>query len=807
MMLSSILNDEDMPALPSSRIPLSMDSEHESQTRGTAHKPGRALYHRKTARKGVQGAKRPTPAATVAPEFEAASAYLQQTAPLVHSAVGDRRRSCPSTHNGPREACADSEARHIETPLISHTPRSFDSINRSTNFSLRPDTTTNLQSHAQASTMHFGPAAHIAASPAPSHLKNNQYFDTYDDTALTLDEDPVEGVNMTNRSAYPRFSRAHTEATHAYLQLNHQSNGATSITTTNEINLNAHQNLPQAHNIAPKQPSRQDFSSKSLPPQHSTSDSLSSLHTQASAGEPWSALQNTARGSFLESSEPPDTSGGSSTTKLTSKSARPQTTVPMQTKPHISMLPNSTQKSRKIAISEPESLVGNWKAKHSIDLTRASRNSAQSTSRPKKDVTHFHGISQPRDSSAASPTVTLRQSVSRAHNPEVIDLTGVDDEHTIAGFQDLRCNQKRKLVKSAALSSSVSSNGSELPILQDIQQKMQTERLQFAFGREAHPTGFGSAPARDSSGSSDTLFIQEGQVNSVASPQCQSSVNTDETGSKVSSTKAITDPLVSAITTPEPPSNLPTSAGPSSPRSWICLISEHRSRFPKARREGEPECVCQMTDSARPLEPSDENMLQAIQPTTVQRAAGPDTSFAQLRKVMTVKERRRELRRKTFVRHGEDILDEIIKSDAANRPGSSDHASPLSIPNQPALHWANIDPRIHWTWPRTDEWYEGKQKDMSVRGNRKSHDHARKIYYGAFKCSSQTERIMADLIMKGQASKSRQAAAELDQMATIYHTTHSKNSSVAASHKRKGKGNAASRNAYCDNNDKEMMVV
>ncbi|KAI0836672.1 hypothetical protein F5Y06DRAFT_100611 [Hypoxylon sp. FL0890] len=57
------------------------------------------------------------------------------------------------------------------------------------------------------------------------------------------------------------------------------------------------------------------------------------------------------------------------------------------------------------------------------------------------------------------------------------------------------------------------------------------------------------------------------------------------------------------------------------------------------------------------------------------------------------------------------------------RPGSALFGLPPKFqplrPTLPAPHFAYIDPRIHWTFPRSEKWHHQKQKEIRERGNRK----------------------------------------------------------------------------------------
>ncbi|KAI1140115.1 hypothetical protein F5Y05DRAFT_377248 [Hypoxylon sp. FL0543] len=64
------------------------------------------------------------------------------------------------------------------------------------------------------------------------------------------------------------------------------------------------------------------------------------------------------------------------------------------------------------------------------------------------------------------------------------------------------------------------------------------------------------------------------------------------------------------------------------------------------------------------------------------------------------------------------------KNNEPFRPGSALFGLPPKLqpprPTIPATHFAYIDPRIHWTFPRPEKWHRQKQKEILERGTRKS---------------------------------------------------------------------------------------
>ncbi|KAI8959651.1 hypothetical protein F5Y11DRAFT_297733 [Daldinia sp. FL1419] len=86
-----------------------------------------------------------------------------------------------------------------------------------------------------------------------------------------------------------------------------------------------------------------------------------------------------------------------------------------------------------------------------------------------------------------------------------------------------------------------------------------------------------------------------------------------------------------------------------------------------------------------------------------------------------------EERRQVWIsKHDPDKFDSYIygKLNEANRPGSALFGLPEyrqpPRPTRPATHFGHIDPRVHWTRPRSKEWYHQKQNEIRERGTRKS---------------------------------------------------------------------------------------
>ncbi|KAI1808858.1 hypothetical protein F4811DRAFT_499195 [Daldinia bambusicola] len=86
-----------------------------------------------------------------------------------------------------------------------------------------------------------------------------------------------------------------------------------------------------------------------------------------------------------------------------------------------------------------------------------------------------------------------------------------------------------------------------------------------------------------------------------------------------------------------------------------------------------------------------------------------------------------EQRRQVWIsKHDPDKFDSYIygKLNEPNRPGSALFGLPEyqqpPRPTRPAEHYGHIDPRVHWTRPRSEKWHREKQNEIARRGTRKS---------------------------------------------------------------------------------------
>ncbi|KAI1653907.1 hypothetical protein F4813DRAFT_242837 [Daldinia decipiens] len=136
----------------------------------------------------------------------------------------------------------------------------------------------------------------------------------------------------------------------------------------------------------------------------------------------------------------------------------------------------------------------------------------------------------------------------------------------------------------------------------------------------------------------------------------------------------------------------------------------------------------------RPLAKRHQDVPKAAQLTNnrnaAKRPANPPVSkstFASIVQNRRWKHLNPEERRQVWIsKHDPDKFDSYIygKPNEANRPGSTSFALPEyqqpPRPTRPATHFSHIDPRVHWTRPRSKKWYLGKQNEIRERGSRKS---------------------------------------------------------------------------------------
>ncbi|XXH04182.1 hypothetical protein Hte_010595 [Hypoxylon texense] len=141
-------------------------------------------------------------------------------------------------------------------------------------------------------------------------------------------------------------------------------------------------------------------------------------------------------------------------------------------------------------------------------------------------------------------------------------------------------------------------------------------------------------------------------------------------------------------------------------------------------------------------------------------------------KNLNVEERRQVL----ISRHNPVKFDAFIygKLNEPNRPGSAlfdvpEYEQPPR-PTRPATHFAHIDPRVHWTHPRSKTWYQEKQDEIRQRGTRKSNFGRATASAARRRQKEEKDNVGVDLPERVKRDPAWLAAIdELDEMADRYH--------------------------------------
>ncbi|KAI0885855.1 uncharacterized protein GGS22DRAFT_188143 [Annulohypoxylon maeteangense] len=125
-------------------------------------------------------------------------------------------------------------------------------------------------------------------------------------------------------------------------------------------------------------------------------------------------------------------------------------------------------------------------------------------------------------------------------------------------------------------------------------------------------------------------------------------------------------------------------------------------------------------------------------------------------------------------KHDPEKFDSYIysKNNEPFRPGSALFGLPPwkqpARPTRPAMHYAHIDPRIHWSHPRSETWHRKKQREIYERGNRK--DNYGQAAARAAKRKREDSHPTTSLPERVKSNPKWLAALdELDEMAEIYH--------------------------------------
>ncbi|KAI1439607.1 hypothetical protein F5Y02DRAFT_54357 [Annulohypoxylon stygium] len=125
-------------------------------------------------------------------------------------------------------------------------------------------------------------------------------------------------------------------------------------------------------------------------------------------------------------------------------------------------------------------------------------------------------------------------------------------------------------------------------------------------------------------------------------------------------------------------------------------------------------------------------------------------------------------------KHDPEKFDSYIysKNNEPFRPGSASFGLPRWMqpprPTRPATHFAHIDPRVHWSHPRTKKWHMRKQNEIRARGTRK--DNFGQVAARAARRKREEGCPMPPLPDRVKNNPQWLAAVEeLDEMAEEYH--------------------------------------
>ncbi|KAI1868767.1 hypothetical protein JX265_006746 [Neoarthrinium moseri] len=178
---------------------------------------------------------------------------------------------------------------------------------------------------------------------------------------------------------------------------------------------------------------------------------------------------------------------------------------------------------------------------------------------------------------------------------------------------------------------------------------------------------------------------------------------------------------------------------------------------------------------------------------------------------LTLAQRRLAIRKSTFVLHSDERLDNYIYGSVnrQNRPGevaSSLSARPFLEPQVHTGHWRHFDPRIHWTWERSSEWYQAKMAEIAARGNRKSVTRCGRAALGLAKRLAEKKAQTVEFPERVRNNPEWLAAIrEMDEIADEYHSERQSNTSRKDKGGGKGKGNVKEAIIPDSYNDEDML--
>ncbi|KAI1205120.1 uncharacterized protein F4807DRAFT_464940 [Annulohypoxylon truncatum] len=188
-------------------------------------------------------------------------------------------------------------------------------------------------------------------------------------------------------------------------------------------------------------------------------------------------------------------------------------------------------------------------------------------------------------------------------------------------------------------------------------------------------------------------------------------------------------------------------------------------------------CSAESSHNAVPMSPSTESASSG-KTGKVKKPVDALVAEPSLRSMVQYQDRalpKPEKKRQMLVsEHDSKKFDSYIygKNNEPFRPGSALFGLPPwrqpPRPTRPATHYAHIDPRIHWSHPRSETWHREKQREIRGRGNRK--DNFGRAAARAAKRKLEEGHITTDLPERVKNNPQWLAALdELDEMAEYYH--------------------------------------
>lgn len=963
MMLSSILNVEDTLVTPCSMQSPSNSLVHEPSEHVSTPNPGRVLCPKKTARKGVNPPRKPTGPITITQRSTTANSFLHQPAHLNQSSspisnqtpwtvrtAADSTRLISEEH--PEKGSPNIEAQSIENGPNSNGPSLSDAQNQFGNFSLRPIVSTEVRPDKMThkniqlpGNNNFRPssATHDVVLGTMTSSQDVQQINGKKGNPRDQNEGAAGSVVTMTPGRSPPI-----ELAHGYSQASvHQS--PYSDSAINKTTANSHESFHQYGNqlFFPQRAQAASFASQShsgqnLPSVHSSAAQPSDSHSisQSKASDltlqpstdtflgatlpgndaTWNMIDGTMRSQHNR--KPPQSIANSRLPESTSPRASdrwpPTGAGPHPTNPNPAETRNQSMRDhfRASRISEPSRpAAGDRVAPRAKSRRHVLQTYGMNKSR--RYGPRIYGMTEPLRGINPKQT-SSRKWTAEAHNLEVIDLTGDDDNSRVS-----QEHPRAELMSWTALSPSASSSDTEFPSLQDMSQGLKPEAPQAvaespedstdttsyprqhphkslgssilrqregavgqipsgstynqgvvewirehskdnkfrnltpeSLGRESQREAFqkelthsssgtirpvpdrssknhctpevkgapavenhshftdnriGSCIANEPGTQTSIETIKSPSIDQLHQPQRSISLESKDKLAEHVSDHPITVPAQLDVSPPQPASFSLDAFNPTSSETPLDSTSFPSFWVGERSHAAVPSRQLLLGDERRSLHieqseafPNDPGNLESINPNNGASPVNADKSYipSQSRRALTRQERRHEIRKKTFVLHGEDKFDKYIQgsANAHNRPSSIEH-SPLLKSAQSDMQWAYIDPRVHWTWPRTDEWHENKQKNISSRAHRKAVP-VEKAEKGLRKYSIKAKKTMINetaITRKDPVWLAGQA--EMDQMAAAYHAKKKERTML------KGKGKEITTEIHCDDNDDDDVLM